>query len=326
MRSHGRPKRAASGPGPRLLRFGPRVAVLLFLATVLSCAGHPGSAPEQSAGAQPTISEPTWQGWTPGVDYAYLRIESLEGPIALHLIRLDLNRAQLAVRSSRSAGGTVLLEDPKQLLRQSSALFAINASPYGTETLRDGAVATISGLSLESGHLVSDVSGRLWSFYLTTAGRFGLLPPLGNLPENAVEGAGGFFPLVLDGRARGPEGPRDARTAIGRHRDGWLYVAVVDGRRWGHSRGASPRELGRWLAALGVEEALNLDGGGSSILLARNAGFGRSGIRTVNRPVGGLLYGGRRPVANVILVGEGDFDEGGVPAQELVIETEEGTE
>ncbi len=302
---------------PWLFRSGAPVGALLFLSTLLSCAGHVEPRPYDFEAAVPatisdpsTVSDPAWQPWAPGIEYAYLQIEGSEGPVVLHLVRLDLARARLTVRSSgsssRSTGGTVLLEDPKQLLRQSPALLAVNASPYSAETLRTGAVANISGLSLESGNLVSRPSERLWSFYLTREGQFRLLPPGRTLPGDAVEGSGGFFPLVVDGRPRGRRGPRDARTAIGRHRDGRLYLTVVDGRRWGYSRGATTRELGRWLAEIGVEDALNLDGGGSSILLAREAGARRGRARTVNRPVGALLHGGRRPVANLILVGEVD--------------------
>lgn len=56
---------------------------------------------------------------------------------------------------------------------------------------------------------------------------------------------------------------RHPRTAIGKTSDGDLWFVVVDGRHeW--SRGASLSELAKIMLRLGCDEAINLDGGGSS--------------------------------------------------------------
>ena len=58
------------------------------------------------------------------------------------------------------------------------------------------------------------------------------------------------------------------RTAIGVDRDtGQVLLLVIDGRQ-DHSRGYTMRELARMMRRLGAEDALNLDGGGSSTLVA----------------------------------------------------------
>jgi exopolysaccharide biosynthesis protein len=251
------------------------------------------------------VPVPEWESWGQGIEYAFLRVVADDGPVALHLVRFDPAEVPLSVESRRNRQGAALLTDPKRFLRESRAVVAVNASPYATETLHAGGAARISGLSLESGRVVYPPSDRLWAFYVTGGARgnkgdFGLLPPGAPLPEEAYQGAGGFEPLVVDGRPRGYSGQREARTAIGETEEGRLYIAVVDGPRWGHSRGATTAELGRWLTRLGLVNALNLDGGGSSVLLRRG--------RTVNRPVAGLLHGRRRPVANVLLIGQGDLE------------------
>lgn len=94
---------------------------------------------------------------------------------------------------------------------------------------------------------------------------------------------------VVDDREMHP------RTAIGIDRDtGEVLVLVVDGRQtW--SRGATMVELAATLIDLGADEALNLDGGGSTTMLTRGSG-GRLGV--VNTPSDGHL----RQVANGLQV------------------------
>lgn len=74
------------------------------------------------------------------------------------------------------------------------------------------------------------------------------------------------------------------RTAVGIDRDrGLLHLLVADGRT-SSSRGLTLYQLARLMRSLGDEEALNLDGGGSSTLIAKNAA-GVVGVR--NRPSDG---------------------------------------
>lgn len=61
------------------------------------------------------------------------------------------------------------------------------------------------------------------------------------------------------------------RTAIGLDRDtGQLLLLVLDGRQQ-LSRGSTMKELAKLFQQLGAEDALNLDGGGSSIMVLRQA-------------------------------------------------------
>lgn len=71
------------------------------------------------------------------------------------------------------------------------------------------------------------------------------------------------------------------RTGIGFDRDGsHVYLAVIDGRRAGFA-GVLQSELGRLLQEAGAWNAQNLDGGGSSELIARAAGASSMTIRNV---------------------------------------------
>jgi len=63
----------------------------------------------------------------------------------------------------------------------------------------------------------------------------------------------------------------------------WLLLIVVDGRQPGFSEGVSLYELSQILQAQGCTQSINLDGGGSSIMLIREPG---QEVRTLNSPSG----------------------------------------
>ncbi|MDP2773146.1 MAG: phosphodiester glycosidase family protein, partial [Nocardioides sp.] len=85
------------------------------------------------------------------------------------------------------------------------------------------------------------------------------------------------------------------RTAIGIDRDtNEVLLLVIDGRQR-FSRGYTMVELAEMMQDLGADEALNLDGGGSSTMVARGP---QGGMGVVNSP----SDGGERMVANAIEV------------------------
>lgn len=84
---------------------------------------------------------------------------------------------------------------------------------------------------------------------------------------------GGRHVLVRDGEPVPVEDvSRAPRTAIGFSEDGEvMHVVTADGRNSGHA-GSTLAEVAELLAASGAEQALELDGGGSSTLLVREPG------------------------------------------------------
>ncbi len=84
---------------------------------------------------------------------------------------------------------------------------------------------------------------------------------------------------------------RHPRTMIGVDKAGFIWLVAVDGRQPAHSIGMTLPELRGLAVALGLTDALNLDGGGSTTMVVGN--------RIVNRPSDPA---GPRPVSDVILV------------------------
>jgi hypothetical protein len=127
---------------------------------------------------------------------------------------------------------------------------------------------------------------------------------IGTAPEEwqaAEVIVGGAGLLRVRGRAITDWGPEDLRpgftterhprTVIGTDRDGAIWLITVDGRAPNVSLGMSFDELQRLAVRLGLREALNLDGGGSTTMVVRDT--------IVNRPSDPT---GPRPVSDALLV------------------------
>jgi hypothetical protein len=90
---------------------------------------------------------------------------------------------------------------------------------------------------------------------------------------------GGNLVLVKDGVATTVSHPRNPRTAVGFSADGLkMWMVVVDGRS-SASVGMTYVELANYLKSLGADDAINLDGGGSSTMVARMPGATSVSVR-----------------------------------------------
>lgn len=123
------------------------------------------------------------------------------------------------------------------------------------------------------------------------------LPASGPAPVTALGGRGTLVaagtPLDHDGQANDAAAPR---TAVGLSRDGRrLSLVTVDGRQR-DSGGLTLTALGALMHRLGAYEALNLDGGGSTTLLAAHPGA--AALTLENSPSDGQ----QRPVPNGLVL------------------------
>lgn len=106
-----------------------------------------------------------------------------------------------------------------------------------------------------------------------------------------------------DGNGHGTDAfydKRHPRSAIGYDRKGNIYLIVIDGRHPGNAEGTSIYETALICRFLGLEDAINLDGGGSSALWHNEEGV-------LNHPSDNKTFDaeGERTVPNII----GVFDK-----------------
>lgn len=120
-------------------------------------------------------------------------------------------------------------------------------------------------------------------------------------PSDARQVVAGNQLLVVDGKNVAPPDLPDERhelaprTAVGLKDGGkTLVLAVIDGRDLKRAVGMSYYQEAQVMLEFGCTSALNLDGGGSSVLAIRDSRTGK--MRIMNHPSDGR----ERPVANVL--------------------------
>ncbi|MGI6037283.1 MAG: phosphodiester glycosidase family protein [Limnochordia bacterium] len=113
--------------------------------------------------------------------------------------------------------------------------------------------------------------------------------------EEIKTAVSGYNLLVEKGRPTGNYPPSlggiHPRTAVGLDATGRLLTMVVVDGRSPHRRGMTLDELAEFMVEIGVWQALNLDGGGSSSMVVRKAG--QAEAQLLNAPPGGM-----RPIPN----------------------------
>jgi len=127
---------------------------------------------------------------------------------------------------------------------------------------------------------------------------------LNNGLDDAKEAIGFFYSLVENGKNVTNGTNLNPRTAIGIKRDGTIVFLEVDGRNTNHSKGLNLVDLADMLIDMGCETAVNMDGGGSSVLYVRQPGKD-SKASLVSVP----SEGSQRRISNIILLAYKDKNE-----------------
>ena len=134
-----------------------------------------------------------------------------------------------------------------------------------------------SGLCVKNGRVVANPDSPRPFIGMTKDGK-AVLTDLTESPEilpELAQAAAGLQMIVKDGRLYdfAPLEPfgyvRHPRTAAGLTKDGRILLLAVDGRIPEYSNGATLVDLARILIGLGADRALNLDGGGSTIVYTK---------------------------------------------------------
>ena len=110
--------------------------------------------------------------------------------------------------------------------------------------------------------------------------------------HDTVEAMGGNYFTMRNGKVDAPTRKQDLessqrhpRTGVGVTADGRILMVTVDGRRSGYSIGVTLKEMGQLMRSLGATDALNLDGGGSTVMAKRSLSTGE--FKVTNRPSDG---------------------------------------
>jgi len=240
-----------------------------------------------------------------GSGFAYYRLRNLRKPWAVHLLRIETSRCELGfevleapVPAGEGRGRSLVTE--LLAFRGEGILAGVNGDfftpeglPVGTEVVT-GKIRRVRNRPAFAWH----PEDGPWMGTPELDGDSVLIlgwELLRSQSDGETEVIGGFPLLLRDGVRVGDlevsERPafsaeRHPRTAVGVDLDeGLLWVVVVDGRQPDYSVGMTLPELTTLFEALGVGEAINLDGGGSSVMVVDGIKMSRPSDAEGERPV-----------------------------------------
>lgn len=98
---------------------------------------------------------------------------------------------------------------------------------------------------------------------------------------NAKEAIGAYEIIAKNGAVTTNDKVTNPRTCIGIKPDGSILLYIVDGRRPGHSIGMNLADVAAYLIERGCITVVNMDGGGSTTMLARMPGDAEALLRNL---------------------------------------------
>lgn len=260
-----------------------------------------GPVPAPAEFPQPRARRTTYPA--PGI-----RLEAwvFSQPLPLRVWRVDLDLDEPTLEFVTTPKGRVA--PPFETACQTTLAFAeehhciaaINASPFQPFRMLPGQPMEIVGLHLVDGEVVSPPESTYPALVLTRNRRASILdsPIRPEALKGQWLGVGGFAVVLRGGRTHFADAPthaqiRHPRTAVGLSADGRRMVwLIVDGRQPLISEGVTYAELAELGRMAECADLLNLDGGGSTTLVVRQATTGPWEV--VNTPVGVRLPGSLR--------------------------------
>jgi hypothetical protein len=248
-----------------------------------------------------------------GVTY-YQIVQSFNDPapnpfpreLAIHLVEIDPSAPGVSFLGTPGNGAAA-----NEYTRMTTGAFVsnnglavgINGDFYDTST---GSTTNVNGLGMSNGQLVSPsaASGGSRNSLVVTQNNIASIITSSTIPASAWNAVSGNQRMLNNGAIVTPNDSYtttlNPHTAVGVDVDnGHVWFMVVDGRQTDYSAGMRTDEMAKLFRDFGVDNAINLDGGGSSTLVFAD-GFDGS-ARVVNSPSDGatrLSPGVQRSVGN----------------------------
>lgn len=218
-------------------------------------------------------------------------------PVRFHFLRIDLESHQyevftmLADDPDSDGPAEAQLVPPLELVSRYGALAAVNANAFRHlpgdgkdkpgKVWRKGESVDIAGLAVSYGSMRSPSEPQLSTFWFDHSG----LPYIENLNNGrgVLHAVSGWIDgLLIDGFIMTKRNHSlHPRTLVGiDKRRRYLLLVVADGRLRGYSEGITLYEAALLMKEKGCHDAVNLDGGGSSVMIVSRD----SHLRIMNRP------------------------------------------
>jgi hypothetical protein len=169
---------------------------------------------------------------------------------------------------------------------------AINAAPFDKVYATPGGPENVQGLMRRNNQTISPPDGQP-CLAITASLTASIHHDDHGAPESATTVVSGFAVILRDGTITGKDSKLHPRTGAGVSADGkTLWLITIDGRQSKWSGGATTPEMAAWLQSLGADDAINLDGGGTTTMVVASPD-GKP--RILNRPIHLGIPGRERP-------------------------------
>ena len=243
------------------------------------------------------LGEPVRTHRSPQVEIKLFELKELDYRGFMAKVKLfDPNAFQVILAEDEIGG----FEKTSSMAKRERAMLAINGGGFGTSRDEKEFISSMIGGTVIDGEVVQPFIVKDEPLFFAGIDHEGKV--VGTVPTSQadVDALGpkdgvSFIPILLkDGEKLAlPSawaGTRHPRTILGRYANNDLLLIVVDGRQAYWSKGVTLERLQDKLLELGVQDAYNLDGGGSSTIYYNG--------NVLNKPSDGH----ERPVANAIII------------------------
>ncbi len=225
--------------------------------------------------------------------------------LAIHIVEIDPSAPGIAFLGTPGNGAV-----ENEYTRMTTSAFVnnnalavgINGDFYDTST---GITTNVNGLGMSNGEVVSSPgTGDSRNSLVVNQLNVAQIITSSAIPAGAWNAVSGNQRMLLNGIIVTPNNSYtttlNPHTAVGVDSDnGHVFFMVVDGRQTDFSEGMRTDEMAQLFLDFGVDNAINLDGGGSSTLVFADGSGGAA--RTVNSPSDGsstYAPGSQRSVGN----------------------------
>jgi len=236
----------------------------------------------------------------PGVKQTTLNyVDYADKPMRLFILEVDLNNPRIKLKAgtpnNATAYGRQTVTDmaTRHDAANNRVIAALNGDFFNGTTGEPQSVAYKNGTAIKP---LTALCTLCTFLAIDNQGNPSIISKERTIDATTIrEAVGGYHWLIRDS-ARVTQGDPsiEPRTAVGVTKNKMVYFVVVDGRLASYSNGMSFADLSNVYAALGVKDAINLDGGGSTTFAVKDG----STWKVRNRPSDGT----QRTVANAWLV------------------------
>jgi len=245
-----------------------------------------------------------WRDLGKGAQVGYAQLPLFGSMQSISVIRYPMRRVRTFIANDSAAAS----DSTEALALRYGAIAAINASYFNVRTLYPTTFVKDDGK--QEGWTTPRELYRVDGLMTIKGKRYLRMFPCDTLSyPDAVKGCSEAIaagPVLLqEGREARDTWPvkdkfydkRHPRTLVGTTADGWAYLIVIDGRFPGQGIGTTIHETAEIARMFGLKEALNLDGGGSSVLWTRRYGV-------ISNPYDNKRFDpyGQRVVPNIIYI------------------------